>query len=254
MGKVVGLVGAASGKIGNVVYAVTNGIQTARVYQPIVSNPKSATQRLQRAKANVVGQVSKITPWQILTGLGANRRARRSRFLKLAMNAATSFVSSDVPGGVVAKLDAPDYVFSEGALNPLYAATAVQAQANSIVVTVTRSSGSTSDLTASSGCLLVVVLLAADGKYERVQYRMLAPVDLPTTTTSVTFYHTPIGDYEANVYTAPFATADGRSLTAIANELAGDHGDFTAMMQYNPAALPLEWGMSRLDIQGEYKA
>lgn len=43
-----GILGQFTGKIGNVVGAVSRGVQTTRVYQPIVNNPKTAKQIQQR--------------------------------------------------------------------------------------------------------------------------------------------------------------------------------------------------------------
>lgn len=43
-----GILGQFTGKIGNVVGAVSRGVQTTRVYQPIVNNPRTAKQIQQR--------------------------------------------------------------------------------------------------------------------------------------------------------------------------------------------------------------
>lgn len=49
MGKnYAGILGQFTGKVGNVVGAVSRGVQTTRVYQPIVNNPKTEKQILQR--------------------------------------------------------------------------------------------------------------------------------------------------------------------------------------------------------------
>lgn len=50
MAKAVGLIGSLKGKVGNTVFATRRGIQIARVYQPVVANPKSSRQALSRAK------------------------------------------------------------------------------------------------------------------------------------------------------------------------------------------------------------
>lgn len=50
MAKAVGLIGSLKGKVGNTVFATRRGIQVARVYQPVVAQPKSARQQLSRAK------------------------------------------------------------------------------------------------------------------------------------------------------------------------------------------------------------
>jgi len=50
MGKLVGLVGSITNKIGTFVFSTWKGIQVARAYQPNVSNPKSVGQVAQRTK------------------------------------------------------------------------------------------------------------------------------------------------------------------------------------------------------------
>lgn len=50
MAKIVGIIGSGHGKLGNTVLAVRRGEQIARVYQPVVANPKSARQQFSRAK------------------------------------------------------------------------------------------------------------------------------------------------------------------------------------------------------------
>ena len=60
MAKMYGLSGVLSGKLGNTVLAVTNGVQVARQYQPVVSNPNSPGQIEQRAKLKLMSQLGAI--------------------------------------------------------------------------------------------------------------------------------------------------------------------------------------------------
>lgn len=96
MAKIVGLVGAVSGKVGNFVGAVVGGVQTMRVYQPIVANPRTAGQVKQRAKVNLAGQLSSAITRVAIEGLGGNARQRRSALLKnliLSVNEASNVYS-----------------------------------------------------------------------------------------------------------------------------------------------------------------
>lgn len=252
MSKVVGLVGSASGKLGNVVYSVVNGVQTARVYQPVVANPKSQGQRLQRAKVNLVGQVSAITPWQILSGLGVNRRARRARFLRLAMQKVTSGPAAGDTNTINAKLAAEDFIFSEGAITPTMTVVNVNAAIQSVSLTLNRMGGVTDAEFNASGLLVVVVLKAASGVYESVLYRFVSSDELTGGTFTVSLPHIAEGRYFADVYCAPFRTDDGTSLRARAEELFGDSTDFNANMSYSPSAVPLLWGKSVLIQSAEF--
>lgn len=108
MGKVTGIMGQASGKVGNVVFRVTNGIQVATAYQPIVANPKTKGQVDQRKKMTLAGRISKLVDKESILGLGGgNARARRGRFLSLIARSA-------VISGEVAKINPAAIRFSEG--------------------------------------------------------------------------------------------------------------------------------------------
>lgn len=58
MAKVYGLQGVLTGKVGNTVFAVRNGKQIARQFQPVVLNPKSTAQQGVRAKLKLISQLS----------------------------------------------------------------------------------------------------------------------------------------------------------------------------------------------------
>lgn len=71
MAKIVGLIGSGHGKLGNSVMTVRRGIQIARVYQPVVANPKSARQQLSRAKMRLA--VSTFRPFLYALRAGWNK-------------------------------------------------------------------------------------------------------------------------------------------------------------------------------------
>jgi len=252
MAKIYGINGYASGKLGNSVLAVYNGTQVVRQYQPVVSNPKSLGQKMQRAKANLIGQLSKITPWQILTGLGTNKRARRARFLRLGLLNATATVSPSDPSIINAKLADSDLIFSEGDVTPTMYVTAVTASARAIDVVVDKLTGITNETLVSSGCIVIAVLITTDGRYESVFYEFVQGEDVVSNSITINFPHISEGAYYVDVYIAPFSTIDGSSLRARSEQLFGSATDFAANMVYNPAALALRWGNSNLVSSGSY--
>lgn len=81
MAKIYGINGKITGKVGNTVFAVDGGIQVARQYNPIVANPRTAAQQVQRLKVNMAGQMSRGIQAAALEGLRGNRRQRRSALL-----------------------------------------------------------------------------------------------------------------------------------------------------------------------------
>lgn len=60
MAKIYGLNGVLSGRQGSTVFAVRNGMNIARKYQPVVSNPKSMAQVASRAKLKALSQLSAL--------------------------------------------------------------------------------------------------------------------------------------------------------------------------------------------------
>lgn len=112
MGKLVGLVGTISGKIGTMVYSKgKGGITYGRAYQPQVANPKTLGQTNQRVKMNLVGRMSQVTPAEVLVSLGSDKRECRSEFNRLLLGVATVENSGSAP---IAKIAPEDVIFSKG--------------------------------------------------------------------------------------------------------------------------------------------
>lgn len=114
MAKFVGFVGTIHGKVGTTVFSKgEKGMSYGRSYQPQVYNPKTAGQVDQRAKMNLVGRMSRVTPKSLLVGMtGDNNRQRRSEFNRGLLFVATIDRSS--PQSIIAKIAPEDVVFSEG--------------------------------------------------------------------------------------------------------------------------------------------
>lgn len=60
MAKIYGINGVITGKLGAAVYAVRNGEQISRQYQPVVSNPSTSLQVAARAKLKLMSQLSAV--------------------------------------------------------------------------------------------------------------------------------------------------------------------------------------------------
>lgn len=109
------LLGSARGRVGGLVFSKgENGENYVRSYQPQVFNPKTDAQKVPRAKMNLVGRMTNVTPAVVIAGMdGVNKRKRRSRFNSILLKAAT--VDTSDPAAIVAKIEPADVVFSEGA-------------------------------------------------------------------------------------------------------------------------------------------
>lgn len=84
--------GQFRGKVGSVVFRVSQGKQIASAYQPAVRNPKSNLQTAQRNKMYLASQLSKLVPREDIIGLAptASVRDRRNMFIKNIIDNTTS--------------------------------------------------------------------------------------------------------------------------------------------------------------------
>lgn len=169
MGKFVGFIGTISGKVGSIVFSKGEKALTyGRSYQPQVYNPKSVGQVDQRAKMNLVGRMSQVTPKALLTGmLGENNRQRRSAFNSGLLAVAT--IDRSVPGKVVAQIAPEDVVFAEGGeqFHATAAAPTITASQVSIAITLTDSA-----LAGAYGERIVVAVIDPSAKagYSQVYF------------------------------------------------------------------------------------
>lgn len=112
MAKIYGINGRITGKVGNTVFAVDGGIQVARQYNPIVANPRTPAQQVQRLKVNFAGQLSGGIVPAAIEALRGNARARRSALLSNLVKDAVKTVT--VQGRTQIRLDAEKLVLSAG--------------------------------------------------------------------------------------------------------------------------------------------
>lgn len=251
MSKVVGLIGSASGKLGNVVYAVVNGIQTARVYQPNVSNPKSQGQILQRAKGNLVGRLSSFVPPIALLGLGGNPRVRRSRFLRQSLLAATAVM---VDGVARAKIAPEDVQFSYGDVAPVFRLSVITA-ANPNVLSVTMTAAGTaqqSEIDAQSGRLIAIIFRLEDNELIEC---VTMPMNKPTAPSASVATLMPVqysGAYAAEVFYVPMRTPNGDALSVYGKSVGIEDEDLGAVLQVNESAFAFDYGSSVYLGEAEY--
>lgn len=105
--------GQFRGKVGSVVFRVSQGQQIASAYQPAVKNPKSNLQTAQRNKMYLASQLSKIIPREDIIGLAPKGtvRDRRSIFIRNIIENTTS----KLDGGVfTSKVSYEDIKLSTG--------------------------------------------------------------------------------------------------------------------------------------------
>lgn len=245
MAKVVGLVGSASGKLGNVVYAVSNGVQVARVYQPVISNPKSSAQLLQRAKGNLIGRISAITPREAIIGLGANNRQRRAEYLR---NGLSNAVAQLADGIYTAKLQPSALKFSKGSEVPVMTISSIEiSTTGSVTINYNRVANVTVDEWNKSGGYWVLVAIDdVTGNYDFVRVYNWERPTYPaqaTTSLSVVLGVEPVSTHDVYAYFVPFVVDPSKGST-ITNSLGIDAAAYAATLGLTEAASLMKFGNS----------
>ena len=203
MGKFVGFIGTIRGRVGTTVFSKgENGVSYGRSYQPNVANPKTEGQQIQRAKMNLVGRMSQVTPKELLvTMAGASARKRRSAFNSYLLGAAT--VDTSTLTGIVAKIAPEDVVFSEGSEVLRAVLGSVSVVATSVTVPLTLADAADADV---YGERIIVAIIDPSDK---AGYSMLRYKDLifENTTQQNVVINFPVGitpDSLVCVYRVPF--------------------------------------------------
>lgn len=244
MGKFVGLIGTISGKVGNVIFVKgEKGVSYGRTYQPVVANPKTEAQTNQRAKMNLVGRLSQVTPKELIIGLGGvNSRQRRSNFSSRLLNAAV--VERPTSGNVIAKIAPEDIVFSQGAevLNATMASPTITARSISVALTL-----SDATLAGKYGERIVVAIIDPSDKagYSQVKYADEVLDNTIAKTITVNLGSDMADESLVCIYRLPFAlNEDGMRLRS--ETLNNDGTDITARLLASGTAYTRGWGQSLL--------
>ena len=248
MGKAPNGLGKFSGKVGGVVFAISNGEQIVRAYQPVVSNPKSTGQLLQRSKGNLVGQLSSVVDRAAIVGMGENNRRRRAEFLKNALKQAAASQTGD---NYKATLAPSRIQFSKGSVNPVVSVGSVTATASSISFDINRLASTTDEVAAKSVATVVVLAVTDDGTYKGCYVRSMA-VPAAGVPTNVTINHLASGAYTAYVYVVPCEMIDGSGLSVSGLPLGLDAAQLAATLATSSYASQLSFGNSLLWNVGSF--
>lgn len=244
MGKFVGFIGTISGKVGTTVFCKgEKGTSYGRAYQPQVSNPKTALQLDQRAKMNLVGKLSQITPKGLLVGMsGMSARARRSVFTRILLNAAT--IDRSVPGEILAQMAPENVVFSQGAEVIAASAGVPTVTATGLTIAITLTDGT---LAGRYGERIVVAIVDPSHKagYSHVVYKDQMFDDTMAKTISINFGMTIVDQTLVCIYRLPFVLND-EGAAVVYQSLANDTTDIVAKIVEGSNTLIRGWGNSVL--------
>lgn len=244
MAKVTKMVGNFRGRVGGLVYSKGDGGENyVRSYQPQVLNPKSVGQVDQRAKMNLIGRLSEVTPKSVLIGMGESGRKRRSAFNANLLLMAT--IDRSVAGTVVAQLNPEDIVFSKGAESlsaEVSTAAVVTATQVSLSLTLTDST-----LAGKYGERIVVAVIDPDDKGG---YSFLRTAEIVFTDTTAVTVTVPFGTSIPNesmvvAYRLPFVLSE-EGITMVTEGLSNDAANIVAKAIMTAGALR-GWGNSKME-------
>lgn len=242
MAKFVGFVGTIRGKIGTTVFSKgENGLSYGRSYQPQVYNPKTVGQVDQRAKMNLVGRMSQVTPKALLVGMpGSSNRQRRSNFNSGLLYVAT--IDRTSPGSIIAKVAPEDVVFAEGG-EVLHAAASVPVvTATSVSLNLTLADAA---MSGAYGERVVVAIIDPSDKagYSRVQYADIVLDNTSATAVNIVLPQPLTDGSLVAVYRIPYVlTSDAARYRA--ETLANDGVDIIANMLQSNAGYVRGFGRS----------
>lgn len=252
MARIYGLNGALRGKQGNNVFSIQNGVQVVKAYQPVVANPRTFLQSVQRAKFALAGKLSSVVPSGAIVGLsGGSQRSRRALFVSTIAQAATT-TQTPSSGGVQinAAVAYADILFSQGAL-PRYSivsnATATyQGSVGAYALHVTCTGHSTDPISSQApagyGELIVACMFdSATSRLDACQYAVRG--------SDAVAFDFQVGSRpgcHAVLYAVPFAPTDGANSYGAAGNLSGNAADVSLLMQEKNFLAGMKFGTSKM--------
>lgn len=241
MGKISGIGGYISGKVGSIVYMKgENGETYGRTYVSNPANPKTPAQLAQRAKVNLVGRLSGITPKNLIAPLGLGGRKNRSLFSKTLLDGAIATFSEDK---WLAKVEPVTFIYARGAQALKSAAAAPVVTANAVSVDLTLRDAT---LGGKYGERIAVVVIDPDdfAGGSSVNFKDIVLRNSNATTVTITVDNTIKDGSLVAVYRAPFAISE-RAMAIKTSGLYNNTTDFVAALMTSGQDL-LEWGESTL--------
>ena len=244
MAKVTKMVGNFRGRVGGLVYSKGEGAENyVRAYQPQVLNPKTESQVDHRAKMNLIGLLSEVTPKSVLVGMGGSGRMRRSAFNSNLLHMA--IIDRSAPGIVSAQLNPEDIIFSKGA-EALSAnvSTAAAVTATQVSLGLTLNDA---ELANKYGERIVVAVIDPEDKggYSFLRTTEVLFTDTTAVTVTIPFGTAIVSDTMVAVYRLPFMLSEAGQ-TMVTEGLANDETNIIAKAIMTTGAVR-GWGDSKME-------
>lgn len=240
MARICGFGGGIYGRSGEVVFSKgDNGKTIMKKYQPVVANPRTNGQLMQRAKMNVVGQFVGMCPNSLLAPLakGSNRMNRASLSSRL-LKAASVVKSGE---NFIADFDPSVVKFATGSQNALTSINSVDIEESKVTITATNNVPD--ELLGSYGDRFVVgVLSSADNTlYDAIVFMDHVVTTSGAQTAVINLNHPLEEGQTLVVWRVPFVLNATGAAVAGRDIYIGD-GAITAVLARSSNALVQVWG------------
>lgn len=242
MGKSTNGLGQFTGKVGSVVFSVSDGTQVVKAYQPNVKNPRTTAQLIQRAKVNVAGKLSSIVPQSAILGLKGSGRKRRGVFLGNLLRAAQVIETS---GSYTASIAPAEIILSQGVAVPCVRVTATY-ENGAITLNVSKNGAlNETEYNRSSAKYVVIGISNESGYYDFVAEGLIQKPEY-SSTAATTQGVVVLNDNEHSylVYVIPTTLKDGFGTSVVAGTLNYVNNAVSSELSVNESSAVEQYGNS----------
>lgn len=199
----------ARGKVGGLVFRHDAGIGTVvSEYNPHPTNPRTMAQTDQRAKMNLAGQLSKVTPYAAIAGFSTNKRKARSKFVSILLKAIENGTHS-VGETFASTLDFANVKISDGVSSTLRASVAIDASTGVVTTTLTGNTSSAGML----GCI-VLQYIGMDGSAVKANVQKVNEGTSSVTLNAADYFPNPESDVYIVTYVVPIRAVEENTIAA----------------------------------------
>lgn len=242
MGKATNGLGQFTGKVGSVVFSVSDGEQVVKAYQPNVKNPRTSAQLIQRAKINVAGKLSSIVPQSVILGLKGSGRKRRGIFLGNLLRAAQV---AETNGTYTANIAPADIVLSKGVAVPCVSVTATYGD-GAITLSVRKNGAlNEAEYSRSSAKYVVIGISNETGYYDFVAEGLITKPEYDSTeATTQGIIVLNDNNHSYLVYVIPTTLKDGFGTSVVAGTLNYVNNAVSSELSVNESSAVEQYGNS----------
>lgn len=213
------LMGKARGKVGGLVFRVDAGIgQVVSEYNPHPTNPRTMAQTDQRAKMNLAGQLSKVTPYAAIAGLSTNKRKARSLFVSNLLKSIENGTHT-VGETFASEIAFGNVKISVGVSSTMRATVTIDASTGVVTTTLTGNTSSAGML----GCI-VLQYIGMEGSEVKANVQKVDEGTTTVTLNAADYFPNPESDVYIATYVVPIRVIDENTVASYQQMEEGSTG------------------------------